>query len=83
MDSQKLQTKIYVEPFSGEEKDFPKREMATEAVFELEELVDTLDMAFLLKFPNKNQVLDPENPEHMLGSGLKGRMQKRMLYLRQ
>jgi hypothetical protein len=37
MDSQKLQTKIQVEPFSGEEKDFPKWEMATEAVFELEE----------------------------------------------
>ena len=38
--------------------------MATEAVFELEELQECLDMVFLLRMPPANQVLDPENDEH-------------------
>ena len=64
MDNHKLQTKIQAEPFSGEPKDFPKWEMAAEAVIELEDLVETLGMAFSQRMPAKNQELNPENPEH-------------------
>ena len=64
MDNQKLQTKIQVKPFSGNPKDFPKWEMDTEAVFELEELAEVLRMEFLQRMPPRNQVLDPDNPDH-------------------
>ena len=38
MDNNKLQTKINLEPFSGEHKDFPKWEIDAKAIFELEGL---------------------------------------------
>ena len=64
MDNYKLQTKINVEPFSGEHKDFPKWEMDAEAVFELEGLESCLNLAFLAKMPPKDQELDENNEAH-------------------
>ena len=64
MDNQKLQTKMNVKPFNGDSKDFPKWEMDVEAVLELEELSEVLKMDFLQRLPPRNQVLDPNNPDH-------------------
>ena len=64
MDNNKLQTKINVELFSGEHKDFLKWEMDAEAIFELEGLESCLDLAFLAKMPTKDQELDENNEAH-------------------
>ena len=55
MDNNKLQTKVHVEPFSGEHKDFPKWEMDAKAMFELEGLECCLDLVFLARMPARNQ----------------------------
>ena len=59
-----MQTKISVEPFSGEHKDFPKWEMDAEAIFELEGLECCLDLAFLARLPARDQELDENNDDH-------------------
>ena len=64
MDNNKLQTKVNVEPFSGEHKDFPTQEMYAEANFDLEGLESCLDLAFLAKMPTKDQELDENNEAH-------------------
>ena len=64
MDNQKLQTKINVKPFNGDPKDFPKWEMDVEAVLELENLYKVLSMDFLARLPPRNQVLNPDDPNH-------------------
>ena len=64
MDHGRLQTKISVEPFRGEHKDFPKWEMDAEAIFDLEGLESCLNLAFLARMPPKDQELDENNEAH-------------------
>ena len=64
MNQGRLQTKVNVEPFSGEQKDFPKWEMDAEAIFELEGLECCLDLAFLQRLPARDQELDENNDDH-------------------
>ena len=64
MDNNKLQTKVHVELFSGEHKDFPKQEMDAEAIFDLEGLESCLNLAFLARMPPKDQELDENNEAH-------------------
>ena len=64
MNQGRLQTKVNVEPFSGEHKDFPKWEMDAEAIFELEGLECCLDLAFLQRLPARDQELDENNDDH-------------------
>ena len=59
-----MQTKIYVEPFSGEHKDFQKSEIGAKAIFEVEGLENCLDLVFLAKMPAKDHELDDNNEAH-------------------